>query len=65
MKKELTDDPHKIPCNLLRKLIWAITLTVTAVIGIGLHAPPAYAIYCANCSNFYQQMFQYAEEVNT
>jgi P-type conjugative transfer protein TrbJ len=25
----------------------------------------AYAVYCSNCSTFYQQMFQYAEEVNT
>lgn len=26
---------------------------------------PAYAIYCSNCSTFYQQMFEYAEAVNT
>ncbi|KAB0774982.1 P-type conjugative transfer protein TrbJ [Pseudomonas aeruginosa] len=26
---------------------------------------PAYAIYCSNCSTFYQQMFEYAEQVNT
>jgi P-type conjugative transfer protein TrbJ len=26
---------------------------------------PAYAIFCANCSTFLQQMFQYAEEINT
>ncbi|MDU8599569.1 P-type conjugative transfer protein TrbJ [Pseudomonas syringae] len=25
----------------------------------------AFAIYCANCSTFYQQMFEYAEQVNT
>lgn len=25
----------------------------------------AYAIYCTNCSTFYQQMFEYAEQVNT
>lgn len=25
----------------------------------------AFAIYCANCSTFYQQMFEYAEAVNT
>jgi P-type conjugative transfer protein TrbJ len=25
----------------------------------------AWAIYCANCSTFYQQMFEYAEAVNT
>ncbi|QPO23998.1 P-type conjugative transfer protein TrbJ [Pseudomonas sp. Y39-6] len=26
---------------------------------------PAYAIYCSNCSTFYQQMFEYVEQVNT
>ncbi|ENM1514300.1 P-type conjugative transfer protein TrbJ [Escherichia coli] len=26
---------------------------------------PAYAIYCSNCSTFYQQMYEYAEAVNT
>jgi P-type conjugative transfer protein TrbJ len=25
----------------------------------------AFAIYCSNCSTFYQQMFEYAEQVNT
>jgi P-type conjugative transfer protein TrbJ len=25
---------------------------------------PAYAIYCSNCSTFYQQMYEYAEAVN-
>ncbi|PRW75221.1 P-type conjugative transfer protein TrbJ [Pseudomonas fluorescens] len=30
-----------------------------------LAPPPAYAIYCSNCSTFYQQMFEYAEAVNT
>ncbi|MBY5170086.1 P-type conjugative transfer protein TrbJ [Klebsiella variicola] len=25
----------------------------------------AYAIYCSNCSTFYQQMFEYVEQVNT
>ncbi len=42
--------------------------------GNGKHRPcvslylapaPAYAIYCSNCSTFYQQMFEYAEAVNT
>ncbi|WP_443691032.1 P-type conjugative transfer protein TrbJ, partial [Pseudomonas sp.] len=30
-----------------------------------LYTPNANAIFCANCSTFFQQMFQYAEEVNT
>ncbi|HBN8200369.1 P-type conjugative transfer protein TrbJ [Klebsiella pneumoniae] len=36
-------------------------------LGVSLYmAPaPAYAIYCSNCSTFYQQMFEYAEAVNT
>ncbi|MEX8139969.1 P-type conjugative transfer protein TrbJ [Acinetobacter baumannii] len=39
-----------------------------AIVATGLSiAPttPAYAIYCSNCSTFYQQMFEYAEQVNT
>lgn len=34
-------------------------------LGVSLYmAPaPAYAIYCSNCSTFYQQMFEYAEAV--
>lgn len=44
----------------------ALTMATTAL-GVGLYiAPaPAYAIYCSNCSTFYQQMFEYAEQVNT
>jgi len=36
-------------------------------LGVSLYmAPaPAYAIYCSNCSTFYQQMYEYAEAVNT
>ena len=39
----------------------------SAGLGVSLYmAPaPAYAIYCSNCSTFYQQMFEYAEAVNT
>ncbi|EOD4814566.1 P-type conjugative transfer protein TrbJ [Serratia marcescens] len=34
--------------------------------GLYVIAPsPAYAIYCSNCSTFYQQMYEYAEAVNT
>lgn len=38
------------------------------VLGIFISLNPdrdAFAIYCANCSTFYQQMFEYAEAVNT
>ncbi|POR72263.1 P-type conjugative transfer protein TrbJ [Pseudomonas syringae] len=39
----------------------------TTGLGVGLYITPApvYAIYCSNCSTFYQQMFEYAEQVNT
>lgn len=39
----------------------------SASLGVSLYmAPaPAYAIYCSNCSTFYQQMYEYAEAVNT
>ena len=39
----------------------------SAGLGVSLYmAPaPAYAIYCSNCSAFYQQMYEYAEAVNT
>lgn len=49
-----------------RNVRLAIALASTFV-GVGIYtAPsPAYAIYCANCSTFYQQMFEYAEQVNT
>jgi P-type conjugative transfer protein TrbJ len=30
-----------------------------------IHHKDAFAIYCSNCSTFYQQMFEYAEAVNT
>lgn len=49
-----------------RNIRFAIAMASTFV-GVGIYtAPsPAYAIYCANCSTFYQQMFEYAEQVNT
>lgn len=49
-----------------RNVRLAIALASTFV-GVAIYtAPsPAYAIYCANCSTFYQQMFEYAEQVNT
>ncbi|HEJ6919865.1 P-type conjugative transfer protein TrbJ [Serratia marcescens] len=44
----------------------ALALAI-ASLGVGPYmAPtPAYAIYCSNCSTFYQQMYEYAEAVNT
>ena len=44
----------------------ALTMATTGL-GVGLYITPApaYAIYCSNCSTFYQQMFEYAEQVNT
>lgn len=44
----------------------AVAMATTGF-GVGLYMTPApaYAIYCSNCSTFYQQMFEYAEQVNT
>ncbi|MFA1030091.1 TrbJ protein [Pseudomonas syringae pv. helianthi] len=60
----------KQPISLARKsrrrtaLVLAMISTSFSV-GLYLASPPAYAIYCSNCSTFYQQMFEYAEAVNT
>jgi len=45
----------------------ASAVVTLAIVGGGMTvAPtPAYAVYCSNCSTFYQQMFEYAEQVNT
>ncbi len=45
----------------------AMTAVLTAIVGstFMMTPKPAYAIFCANCSTFLQQMFQYAEEINT
>ncbi|HEJ5942640.1 TPA: P-type conjugative transfer protein TrbJ, partial [Pseudomonas aeruginosa] len=49
-----------------RNVRLAIAMASTFVgVGICTAPSPAYAIYCANCSTFYQQMFEYAEQVNT
>ncbi|KGS10943.1 hypothetical protein OA77_29820, partial [Pseudomonas coronafaciens] len=45
-------------------LVLAMKSTSLSV-GLYLAPPPAYAIYCSNCSTFYQQMFEYTEAVNT
>lgn len=41
-------------------------VSVSIALGTVSIAPPdsALAFYCANCSTFYQQMYQYAEQVN-
>ncbi len=51
----------------LRNGALSAAVTASLVVGAGFIATPtkAYAIYCSNCSTFYQQMFEYAEQVNT
>lgn len=51
----------------LRNGVLSAAVTASLVVGGGFIATPApaYAIYCSNCSTFYQQMFEYAEAVNT
>lgn len=56
--------------NIFRKKLrnGALSAALTASIfgaGVAVAPTPAYAIYCANCSTFYQQMFEYVEQVNT
>lgn len=48
-----------------RSTMLAITIAATSLAGMAFYSSAAYATYCSNCSTFYQQMFQYAEEVNT
>lgn len=45
----------------------ALYLSLTIISGVvGVSTPmPAAAIYCSNCATFYQQMYEYAEAVNT
>ncbi|MEV1792928.1 P-type conjugative transfer protein TrbJ [Pseudomonas aeruginosa] len=64
MKPEL----EKLPAYIARNLGRSVRLIVASLcIGSSLYISPspAYAIYCSNCSTFYQQMFEYAEQVNT
>lgn len=51
----------------LRNGALSAAMTASLIVGGGFMATPApaYAIYCSNCSTFYQQMFEYAEAVNT
>ena len=52
--------------NKLRNGVVSAALAAS-IFGVGFAVMPvqAYAIYCANCSTFYQQMFDYVEAVNT
>ena len=45
---------------MIQKLRLLITVCILLFTGQN-----AFAIYCTNCSTFYQQMFEYAEAVNT
>lgn len=52
--------------NKLRNGVLSAVLTASIFgAGVAVVPTPAYAIYCANCSTFYQQMFEYVEQVNT
>lgn len=53
--------------KLLLQVGYGANIARAACVGLAVYiAPcPAYAIYCSNCSTFYQQMFEYAEQVNT
>lgn len=60
----------KSPISLARKsrIRTALVLlmkSTSVIVSLYLAPSPAYAIYCSNCSTFYQQMFEYAEAVNT
>ncbi|OUM23842.1 P-type conjugative transfer protein TrbJ [Pseudomonas putida] len=54
-------------CKSGRHVALCVAMAGTGLVGAGLYVAPAtaYAIYCANCSTFYQQTFEYAEAVNT
>ena len=63
-------ESQKSPISSARKFGRGAALALAMAstgLGVSLYlAPaPAYAIYCSNCSTFYQQMFEYAEAVNT
>ncbi|NPS62362.1 P-type conjugative transfer protein TrbJ [Pseudomonas aeruginosa] len=63
-------ESRKLAVGVVRKLARGAALTLAMAstgLGVSLYmAPaPAYAIYCSNCSTFYQQMFEYAEAVST
>ncbi|AMB81740.1 conjugal transfer protein TrbJ [Pseudomonas fragi] len=53
--------------KLRRQAAYGAKIAVVAFFGLAIYIapPPAYAIYCSNCSTLYQQMFEYVEAVNT
>lgn len=52
--------------NILRNRVMSAAMTASVIFGAFFVSPaPALSIYCSNCSTFYQQMFEYAEAVNT
>lgn len=62
---------HETPASPLQKFLrqaaYSTKIVGAAFIAMAVYIAqtPAYAIYCSNCSTFYQQMFEYAEAVNT
>lgn len=64
------ETPHRTTAYALGKLIrqMANTAKILGAVFVGMvciSPARAYAIYCLNCSTFYQQMFEYVEQVNT
>ncbi len=64
------DTPHRTTAHALGKLIrkMANSAKILGAIFVGMvciSPARAYAIYCSNCSTFYQQMLEYVEQVNT
>lgn len=52
--------------NLIRQMANSAKILGAVFVGMVCISPArAYAIYCSNCSTFYQQMFEYVEQVNT
>lgn len=52
--------------NKLRSNAFSVALTASIFgAGFAVAPSPVYAIFCSNCSTFYQQMMEYAEAVNT
>ncbi len=64
------DTSHRTTAYALGKLIrqMANSAKILGAVFVGMvciSPARAYAIYCSNCSTFYQQMFEYVEQVNT
>jgi len=64
------DTSHRTTAYPFGKLIrqMANSAKILGIVFVGMvciFPARAYAIYCSNCSTFYQQMFEYVEQVNT